>query len=228
MALINSILIQGTPASGKGLLIEKLREALRERGVSCSIVALGPFFRRNDRGNLTEEDKKLLQSTNCKVDYSVMNNGLLMPSDFAISVAEYYLKQECAVAMKAYSQGRKHIIICDGFPRKPIEASWFKDTIMRLGLCYFALVYLQVSKDVCWKRLSLGVIRDGGRADDHSEEIFNERWKAFEETAPIVRSVLSASDNIVPKECLVVNAENDPDTVFKDVWRRLEPLIFTE
>lgn len=97
-----------------------------------------------------------------------------------------------------------------GFPRKLDQAHAFERTVVPSKFTLF----FDCSEAVMEKRL----LRRGetsGRADDNMESI-KKRFRTFVETSMIVVTEFESQDRVVR-----VNAEQEPDDVYKDVVKKL-------
>ena len=186
------LFILGGPGSGKGTLCDQLVAKLHLNHYST-----GDLLRKEQEENPESELSKTIKA--CMVE------GKLVSSEVLLEIIKKNILE-----LKAKSDPTKPppIILLDGFPRSQenIDA-WEKFKMGEVVEARFCL-YLECGFETMEKRI-MGRAQTSGRADDKPETI-KKRFETFEnQTKPILDYFIKI------KKLVKVNAETDPDTVYK-------------
>ena len=157
---LNTIFLIGPQGSGKGTQARLLAKRL-------------DFFYWEMGGILREvakEDSELGREVKRLVD-----GGILLEDDLLLQVVESRLKNIPA------DQG----VIFDGIPRRLGQAKFVMDFLKKQGRTEFVTLFLDINKEITFKRLLLRAEKEG-RADDTKEKIEVRLKQYYEDTLPVL------------------------------------------
>ncbi|KAH7402126.1 adenylate kinase-domain-containing protein [Phaeosphaeria sp. MPI-PUGE-AT-0046c] len=174
------------------------------KGTQCQKLVADYGFKHLSAGDLLREEQDRPGSEFGEMIKTYIKEGTIVPMEVTVQLLEN--------AMKASMEGEnnKGLFLIDGFPRKLDQAHAFERTVVPSKFTLF----FDCSEAVMEKRL----LRRGetsGRADDNMESI-KKRFRVFVETSMPVVTEFESQDRVVR-----VNAEQEPDDVYKDVVKKL-------
>ena len=189
-----SVLLFGPPGVGKGT----------QGGIMGSVpgffhLSVGDVFRSIDIGS--PEGKEV-----CK--YS--SSGQLVPDELTIKIWKKALN--AYVALSRYKP-REDLLILDGMPRNPRQASLVED-----HLDIQQVIHLQCSdEEDMIHRIRRRAIREN-RADDANEDVIRKRFKVYhEQSAPLLASFSES-------RIATVDANGSPAEVLQQVLTKVIPI----
>jgi adenylate kinase len=190
-----SILLFGPPGAGKGTVGKKLAQISDHVHISS-----GDIF----RGISKDSPMGQLQR-------SYSDKGLLVPDEVTVEICKKYI--EGLIYTNRYYP-EKQLLILDGFPRTIKQGELFSST---LDVQRTLLMQVQ-NQDVLIDRLEKRA-KIEGRKDDADREILKKRMEVYRQQT---QELLT----LYPKDKqLVVNADQKPISVFRDVLVALSPLF---
>ncbi len=217
------IILLGPPGAGKGTIAEEIK-----KNIDIPIIATGDILRSaiQNETDLGKEARRYV------------NYGKLVPDHLIIKIIENKIQQEDC----------KDGYIFDGFPRTIQQAQSLDLLNKRLGKKIDQVFYFKTSSNVIIERLSSRRVcsncgniynlsynppmvknrcdKCGGKLiqrDDDKEETIKKRLEVYNnETLPLVKYY--SDKKILTK----INADQEVEERFKDVWVRLKELNLTE
>ncbi len=157
---LNTIFLIGPQGSGKGtqarLLAKRLDFFYWEMGGILREVA-------KEKTELGKKVKKLV------------DGGILLKDDLLLKVVESRLKKIPA------NRG----VIFDGIPRRLGQAEFLMDFLKKQGRTEFVTLFLDIPKDMTFKRLLFRAKKEG-RADDTKEKIEIRLNQYYKDTLPVL------------------------------------------
>eukprot|EP00249_Psilotum_nudum_P036930 c906_g1_i1 orf=245-1582(-) len=167
------------------------------KGTQCKRMVRDFGYTHVSTGDLLRNEVKSGTMIGKEVDH-LMKEGRLVPMHITITLLENAIQ----------SARCKHFLI-DGFPRSVEQAYAYEEKIGRPAL----VINLICSLSTMEKRL-VERGKSSNRIDDNIETI-KKRFEAYQnESKPVVDYYRSRNDDTLLKE---VSAEEDPDTVYKEV-----------
>ncbi|OAL06905.1 UMP-CMP kinase-like protein [Phaeosphaeriaceae sp. SRC1lsM3a] len=174
------------------------------KGTQCTKLVADYGFKHLSAGDLLREEQDRPGSEFGEMIKAYIKEGTIVPMEVTVQLLENAMK----ASMEA---GNKNgLFLIDGFPRKLDQAHAFERTVVPSKFTLF----FDCSEAVMEKRL-LQRGETSGRADDNIESI-KKRFRVFVETSMPVVTEFEGQDRVVR-----VNAEQDPDDVYKDVVKKL-------
>ncbi|EOA80700.1 uncharacterized protein SETTUDRAFT_100202 [Exserohilum turcica Et28A] len=222
--------IQGHSPSGKGQIMPAIEQAaLPERssplwskddvtvlfvlggpgagkGTQCQKLVSDYGFKHLSAGDLLREEQNREGSQFGEMIKTYIKEGTIVPMEVTIKLLENAMRS----SMES-GENDKKLFLIDGFPRKLDQAHAFERSVCPSKFTLF----FDCSEGVMEKRL----LRRGetsGRADDNPESI-RKRFRTFVETSMPVVNEFESQGRVVK-----VNAEQEPDEVYRDVQAKLK------
>jgi UMP-CMP kinase len=189
---VTVLFVLGGPGAGKGTQCQKL---VSDYG-----------FKHLSAGDLLREEQDRAGSEFGEMIKTYIKEGTIVPMEVTIKLLENAMRS----SMES-GENKKKLFLIDGFPRKLDQAHAFERAVCPSKFTLF----FDCSEGVMEKRL-LHRGETSGRADDNPESI-RKRFRTFVETSMPVVNEFESQGRVVK-----VNAEQEPDAVYRDVQARLK------
>ncbi|KAJ5064796.1 adenylate kinase-domain-containing protein [Bipolaris maydis] len=189
---VTVLFVLGGPGAGKGTQCQKL---VNDYG-----------FKHLSAGDLLREEQDREGSQFGEMIKTYIKEGTIVPMEVTVKLLENAMRS----SMES-GENDKKLFLIDGFPRKLDQAHAFERAVCPSKFTLF----FECSEGVMEKRL-LHRGETSGRADDNPESI-RKRFRTFVETSMPVVNEFESQGRVVK-----VNAEQEPDAVYRDVQAKLK------
>lgn len=187
------LFILGGPGSGKGTLCDQI-----VKNMGFLHYSTGDLLRKEQEDHPDSDLSKTIKT--------FMIEGKLVSSEILIDILKKNIES---------LPDKNVMILLDGFPRNQENIDVWNQKKMDEIVDVKFVLYLECGFETMEKRI-MGRALSSGRADDNPESI-KKRFETFQnQTQPIVEYYEKIN------KIVKINAETDPETVFKDVTEKFK------
>lgn len=189
------ILVAGPPGSGKSTMSRRMVETYGFRHISAGDCL------REEMSNAASPHRSTIQS--------YIEAGKVIPVEITLVLLENKIR--------SFGRGSE-VVVLDGFPRNADNMKgWVDKWLTTTELVH--MITFNCPIDLCKERI-LGRMQECDRTDNASQAIHNRMGVFFEDTLPIVHSLMMAG------KCTMVDATGTKDEVWDEVSQLLTRLGF--